>query len=245
MSAAQVISRARLPSPQAPAWLAADSAKFGAPLGADEDTRALASIAIKVRVARNEAIYSEGDTSDYAYKVVSGVVRLSRHFADGRRQIVQFLFSSDFFNIMGSGEHGFTAEAVSDVVLMKYPQRAFAKLADEHVTIQQRFLNLLSLRLNDIQSHLMMLGRQSAKERVASFLLKLAERTGSEDDEIIDLPMGRQDIADYLGLRIETVSRVFSEMKQDRLIDARNLYQFALIDSDGLQAMADGEETEG
>ena len=244
MSTAQAISRAQLPSPQAPAWLVTDGGKFGAPLGVDEDARALASIAIKLRVARNEAIYSEDDGSDDAYKVVSGVVRICRHLADGRRQIVQFLFPSDFFNIMGLGEHGFAAEAVSDAVLMKYPRRAFAKLADERATIQQRFLNLLSQRLNHIQSHLMMLGRQSAKERIACFLLNLAERTGSEEDEIIDLPMSRQDIADYLGLRIETVSRVFSEMKREGLIDARNLYQFALIDTDGLQAIADGEEAE-
>jgi CRP/FNR family nitrogen fixation transcriptional regulator len=240
MSTANVMSRAGTPSPQPAAWLAANSAKFGAPVGVDEDARALQSIGTKVRVARNQAIFSEGDASDHAYKVVSGVVRLCRHMADGRRQIVQFLFPSDFFNILGLGEHGFTAEAVSDVVLMSYPQRQLAKLADERISIQHRFMTLLSQRLNEIQCHLMMLGRESAKERVASFLIQLVERTGSEDDDLIDLPMGRQDIADYLGLRIETICRVFSEMKHEGLIDARNMHQFALLGLDALRAIAEG-----
>jgi CRP/FNR family nitrogen fixation transcriptional regulator len=244
MSTAQLTSHAGTLCPPPAAWLSADSKKFGAPVGADEDARALQSIATKVRFARNQAIFREGDTHQNAYKVVSGVVRLCRHLADGRRQIVQFLFPSDFFNIMGLGEQGFSAEAVSDVVLMSYPQHAFAKLSDERASIQNRFLNLLSQRLTDIQCHLMMLGRQSAKERVAAFLLKLAERTGSEEDEIIDLPMSRQDIADYLGLRIETVSRILSQMKQQKLIDARDLYQFALLDPEALQALANGEESE-
>jgi CRP/FNR family nitrogen fixation transcriptional regulator len=244
MSSAQLTSQTGAHCPPHAAWLSSDSKKFGAPVGADEDARALQSIATKIRVARNQAIYSEGEPSQNAYKVVSGVVRLCRHMGDGRRQIVQFLFPSDFFNIVELAEHGFSAEAVSDAVLMSYPQHAFAKLAEERASLQNRFLNLLSQRVSDIQCHLMMLGWQSAKERVAAFLLKLAERTGSEEDEIIDLPMSRQDIADYLGLRIETVSRVFGEMKAEKLIAARDLYQFALLDPEGLKALADGEACE-
>lgn len=88
----------------------------------------------------------------------------------------------------------------------------------------------------------MLLGRQSAKERIASFLLLLSERTGSEDDNLLDVPMSRLDIADYLGLRIETVSRVLSEMDKTRVIDMLDMHQFALLENETLQSLANGDE---
>ena len=96
---------------------------FGNSVGADEDLRALQRLGTKSRIARNQTIFSQGDSADYAYKVVSGVVRLCRHMADGRRHIAQFSFPGDFLSVMEFERHGFTAEAVTDVVLMCYPQR--------------------------------------------------------------------------------------------------------------------------
>lgn len=213
----------------------------GNSVGADEDIRALQRIGTKLRVARNQAIYSQGDPADHAYKVVSGVVRLCKHMADGRRHIAQFSFPGDYFSFMEFDEHGFTAEAVTDVVLISYPQRQIAALSEERPTMRRRFMTLLSQRLCDMENHLTVLGRQTAKERVVSFLLSLAERIGLDEDDLVDAPMNRQDMADYLGLTNETVCRVLSELKRGGLIETPNLRQFVLSDVDALHSLASGE----
>jgi len=213
----------------------------GNSVGADEDTRALQRIGVKARYSRNKAIFGQGDPAEYAYKVVSGVVRLCKHMADGRRHIAQFSFPGDFFSIMELESHGFTAEAVTDVVLMCYPQSAIARLCDERPTVRRRFLTLLSQRLCDMEDHLTVLGRQTAKERVVSFLLSMGERLGLDEDDLVDVPMNRQDIADYLGLTIETVCRVLSELKRAGLVETPNLRQFVLSDAATLQALAVGD----
>jgi CRP/FNR family transcriptional regulator, anaerobic regulatory protein len=130
----------------------------------------------------------------------------------------------------------------TDVVLVAYSQRQVAQLSEERGSVRARFLTLLSQHICVMQDHLMLLGRQSAKERIASFLLLLSERTGSEDDNLLDVPMSRLDIADYLGLRIETVSRVLSEMDKTRVIDMLDMHQFALLENETLQSLANGDE---
>ena len=209
---------------------------------ADEDTRALQHIATKARIARNETIFSAGDSAAYAYKVVSGVVRLCKHLSDGRRHISRFAFPGDFFSVMEVEHHSFTAEAVTDVVLMCYPQARLSALCDERATVSRRFASILSQKLSDMQNHLAVLGRQSAKERVASFLLYLVEHLGCEEDDLIDAPMSRNDIADYLGLTNETVCRVLSELKRERVIECPNAHQFVLLNADALHALAEGEQ---
>ena len=214
----------------------------GALAGADEDLRALAQIGTKLRIGRGQTIFNEGDPADYAYKLVSGVVRLCKHLVDGRRQIVQFLFPGDFFSFMELSGHSLTAEAVSDVVLTCYPQRQIMSLGKEKPSVRERFLTLLSLRLRNMHDHLMMLGRQTAKERVASLLILLFERTGTEEDELVEVAMSRQDMADYLGLTIETVCRILSKFKRSRVIDIPNLHQLVLRDIDALYALAEGDD---
>jgi CRP-like cAMP-binding protein len=208
----------------------------------DQDVRALQQIAVKTRIARGETIFNEGDEARYAYKVVSGAVRLCKHMADGRRQIADFLIPGDFFGFLQFGHYSFTAEAVGDVVLMCYPQRQLEQISSSTPALRKRILVLLSQRLLGMQDHLVMLGRQTAKERVASFLLQLAERTGVEDGEILELPMSRQDIADYLGLTIETVCRTLTEFKRMKLIGIPDLHQAALKDLEALRAIAEGDE---
>jgi CRP-like cAMP-binding protein len=209
---------------------------------ADDDVRALQRIGTKSRIARNETIFFEGDPAENAYKVVSGVVRLCKHMAGGRRHIAQFSYPGDFFSVLDVEQHCFTAEAVTDVVLMCYPQRQLAVLGEERPSVRSRFVTLLSQRLCEMQDHLTVLGRQTAKERVTSFLLSLAERVGVDEDDLIDAPMTRLDMADYLGLTNETVCRVISELRRSGLIESPNFRQFILSDVDALQAVADGEE---
>ena len=215
---------------------------FGNSGGADEDLRALQRIGTKSRIARNETIFSQGDPADSAYKVVSGVVRLCKHMSDGRRHIANFAFPGDFFSVMDFKEQSFTAEAVTDVVLICYPQAQLAALGEMRPSVRRRFVTLLSQRLCDMENHLTVLGRQTAKERVISFLLSLADRIGLDEDDLVDVPMNRQDIADYLGLTNETVCRELSALKRAGLIETPNHRQFILSDTEALQALADGEE---
>jgi CRP-like cAMP-binding protein len=240
MSIAEAV-RPASPSPLAWPVIGGKGNLIGNSMGADEDVRALQRIGTKTRIARNETIFSQGDAADYAYKVVSGIVRLCKHMADGRRHIAQFSYPGDFFSVMEFDEHCFTAEAVTDVVLMCYPQRQLAALCDERPTVRRRFFTLLSQRLSEMENHLTVLGRQTAKERVVTFLLSLADRIGLDEDDLVDAPMNRQDIADYLGLTNETVCRVLSELKRSGLIEAPNLRQFVLNKVGTLQSLADGE----
>jgi CRP/FNR family nitrogen fixation transcriptional regulator len=208
----------------------------------DEDLRALQQVGVKVRYGRNETIFNDGDEATNCYKVISGAVRLCKHMTDGRRQIADFLLAGDFFGFTQFGTYKFTAEAVGDVVLICYPQRQVARLSSSMPNLRGRLLVLLSQRLIGMQDHLVMLGRQSAKERVASFLLHIAERSEAEQGEGFDLPMSRQDIADYLGLTIETVCRMLSELKRERIIAIPSLGQVVLNDKDALESLTDGGE---
>lgn len=206
----------------------------------DEDFRPLQPFGTKQRFKRNETIFNEGDEAKYAFRVVSGVVRLCKHLPDGRRQISDFLLEGDFFGFLESGEYSFSAEAVKEAVVICYPTRQIDRAAEGSPVMRKRFLELLAKRLQDMQEHLVMLGRQTAMERVASFLLSLIERSGNSDT-ILYIPMSRQDIADYLGLTIETVCRALTELKRDRIIDAPNLHQLRLTDGDALEILAEGE----
>jgi len=208
----------------------------------DDDLRALQQIGTKVRFARNMTIFNEGDDASFSYKIISGAVRLCKHTANGRRQIADFLLAGDYFGFLQFGTYNFTAEAVSDLVVMCYPQRQVEHLSQTMPSMGRRLLVLLSRRLATMQDHLVMLGRQAARERVASFLLKLAERSGAEEGEAFDVPMSRQDIADYLGLTIETVCRGLSELKRSGLIAIPNVHQIVINHDDDLHHAADIED---
>jgi CRP-like cAMP-binding protein len=211
-------------------------------LPVDQDLLSLQQVGMKVRYTRNETIFNDGDEASNCYKVISGAVRLCKHMADGRRQIADFLLAGDFFGFLQFGNYKFTAEAVGDVVLMCYPQPQVARLSSTMPNLRGRLLVLLSQRLLGMQDHLVMLGRQTAKERVASFLLHLAERSDAEEGIAFELPMSRQDIADYLGLTMETVCRVLSELKRKRIVAIPTLSQVVLNDIDALQALTEGGE---
>jgi CRP/FNR family nitrogen fixation transcriptional regulator len=202
------------------------------------DTAALQHVATKVRFGRNETIFNAGDDAVNAYKVISGAVRICKHLLDGRRQVVGFRLPGDFFGLMEQDEYSYSAEAVSDVVLASYPQHQLETLSEDRPGLRRQFRNVLARRLAEMEEHLVLLGRQDAMERVASFLVAMSRRTGSEDDDLIDVPMGRQDIADYLGLTIETVCRAFSDLKRNRTIEAPNVHQFRLRNMSALRTLA-------
>jgi CRP-like cAMP-binding protein len=188
----------------------------------------------------NETIFAEGDEARYAYKVVSGAVRLCKLLADGRRQITEFALGGDHFGFAWTDEYTITAEALGAITVLRFPRARIERLEREEQDIRLSLMQMLRRDLLSAQNHLLMLGRQTAKERVASFLLLMAERR--HQGNTINVPKSRQDIADYLGLTIETVCRALSELKRQRVIAIPNRHQIVVRNTQILETMAVGEE---
>lgn len=193
--------------------------------------------------ARNNTIFSEGEDAAYSYRVVTGAVRLSKMMPDGRRQIAEFALPGDFFGINWLEEHALTAEALSDVTLICYGRGRLERLGDENREIRAELFSTLRHDLWAAQNHLVILGRQSAHERVASFLVQLMDRSKHADKRAIDIPMTRQDIADYLGLTIETVCRSLTKLKQAGIIDIPSRHEIVVRNMAGLRRAAQPEDT--
>jgi CRP/FNR family transcriptional regulator, nitrogen fixation regulation protein len=177
---------------------------------------------------RDQEVFGEGEPADYVYKVASGAVRSFRILADGRRQIAEFHLPGDVFGIELDAARRIAAEAVGEATLVV--ARRTQLFADEAGGPALWRKACGDLRRS--QDHALTLGRRSASERVAAFFLEMAERT--EAGDILDLPMSRQDIADYLGLTIETVSRTITGLQADGLIDATCCRRIRLLDKHAL-----------
>src|SRR5262245_9834358 len=170
---------------------------------------ALDMIGATLSFGRNEEIYGEGERADFLYKVVSGTVRTSKLLADGRRQIGAFYLPGDMFGLETGQEHAFSAEAIVDAKVVVIKRSAVVALAQRDNGVAQELWTLTARELQRVQEHLLLLIK-TAQERVVGFLLEMAERASSGNE--VELPMSRQDIADYLGLTIETVSRTFTQL---------------------------------
>lgn len=193
----------------------------------------------RVKYSRKQAIFSEGDPAAHCFKVVEGAVRLSRVLADGHRQVLDIIMPGDTFGLEIANEYSATAEAVGDTVVLKCPRACIDRRSDgDH---GRDMLEMLSRSLGAAQDHVALLGHQGARERVASFLLKLAKAQGRKKSERIDVLVGRQDIADYLGLTLETTCRVLSEFKAHRIISAPSRHEIVIHNFSRMEAIAEGE----
>jgi len=170
-------------------------------------------IGIARGLVRDQLLFAEGDSADLVYKMVTGVVRSYRLLADGRRQITGFHLPGDVFGIELRHARSEAAEAVAEATVIVARRSSLTAEPDE--ALWRHAMGVLRRS----QDHVLTLGRRSAAERVASFLLDLAQRLGGRDE--IALPMSRQDIADYLGLTIETVSRTLTLLQARGFIRAR------------------------
>jgi CRP/FNR family nitrogen fixation transcriptional regulator len=166
--------------------------------------------------ARNAEIYGENEPADYVYKVVSGAVRTYKVLQDGRRQIGAFYLPGDVFGLEGGEEHAFSAEAVTDTKVLVVKRTALMAQAGRDHDVARELWTMTSCELKRVQEHILLLIK-TAEERVAGFLLEMAERGRVRD--CVELPMSRQDIADYLGLTIETVSRTLSHLENAAAIE--------------------------
>ncbi len=197
--------------------------------------RPVAEPGVRLRFAKGEAVYAEGDEAERFYKIVSGTVRICKVLHDGRRQIEAFHFARDIFGLERGAEHRFTAEAVDDVVVLAFRARGLEDLIRDDPDLGGELMTSVLASLDRARDHLVLLGRKSAREKIATFLLNAAERLSGDDH--FELPMQRGDIADHLGLTIETVSRTLTRMARDGLIGLQACGRTVeILDRDGLAA---------
>lgn len=204
-----------------------------------DELAALEKIAHTLCYQPKETLFLENDHSVSAYTVTRGVLRLYRVFADGRRQVVGFMLPGDFIGIDSTGHHQFAADAVTQVSLCHYPKKEFTALLNEKPHLVRQLYLTTAQELLDARDHMMALGQRSAQEKVAWFLIHLRNRwaRSQEPSDEIAIPMSRQDIADYLGMTIETVSRTLSKLARSgaivilphgvRLADSRKIERMA------------------
>jgi CRP/FNR family transcriptional regulator, nitrogen fixation regulation protein len=170
----------------------------------------------RMTFARNSEIYGEGEPADYLYKVVSGAVRTCKVTADGRRQIGGFYLPGDIFGLETGDVHVFSAEAIGEATVLVVKRKPLMVLAERDGEVARQLWASTAAELTRAQSRLLLLIK-SAQERMAGFLLEMAARSPGRDE--VDLPMTRQDIGEYLGLTIETVSRTLTRMQEGALIE--------------------------
>lgn len=198
--------------------------------------------ATRLSFGRNRVIYFEGDPADYYYRVVSGTVRLCKETEDGRRQIAGFPGPGDLFGWAGSRHNVYSAEAVTDVVILRWHRRTIEDAIARDPDAGHRMLSVLFEQLAEAQNHLLLLGRMHADERVATFLLSRAERNARNglDAGRILLGVCRKDIADYLGLTVETVSRTMHAFKNRGVVSFAAGEAVKICDRPGLERLAGG-----
>ena len=187
--------------------------KFPATVGLRSPT----ATGIQMMLSKGEELFAEGDEADYFYEVVSGAIRSYKLLSDGRRQIDAFHLRGDIFGLEAGREHRFSAEAVGDVQVIAFRRSRLSAIIEEDAVFRERIMTATLRNLQRAQDHMLLLGRKTAQEKLATFLLDMAVRL-SNDSEHFDLPMQRSDIADHLGLTIETISRTLTQFTRSGLI---------------------------
>ncbi len=189
------------------------------PLAVHELDR-LNAIASRIRLAPEQVLFCEGDEAEAVFAVTEGTVRLSKMLPDGRRQVTGFLSPGGFLGIAYSDTYAYSAEAVTSLALCRFPQRRLEALLYEMPSLERRLLSIASNELKAAQDQMLLLGRKSAEEKISTFIRYWCRRSrqNCEPGCVIDLPMNRTDIADYLGLTTETVSRTLSRFAKDGLL---------------------------
>jgi CRP-like cAMP-binding protein len=183
---------------------------------------------------RNTEIFGENEPADYLYKVVSGTVRTSKILNDGRRQIGGFYLPGDIFGLEFADSHALSAEAVTDAKVLVVKRSVLTALAGRDASVAAELFALTGRELHRAQERIMLLVK-SAQERVAGFLLEMSDRLAL--DNAIELPMSRQDIADYLGLTIETVSRTLTSLESAAAIEVTTARRIRLRNRNALSRM--------
>jgi CRP/FNR family transcriptional regulator, nitrogen fixation regulation protein len=180
----------------------------------DEHLPALAGERVflsEIKYRRGREVFGEGEQAEYVYQISSGAVRTYKLLSDGRRQITSFHLPGDMFGLENGATHRFTAEAVVETKVRIMRRRSLLNTTANREAGATSLLGLITRNLQHAENHMLLLGRKTSLERVAAFLLEMDERL--EHPHVMNLPMNRRDIADYLGLTLETVSRALSVLR--------------------------------
>jgi CRP/FNR family transcriptional regulator, nitrogen fixation regulation protein len=191
---------------------------------------------IPITFSRNAEIYGEEESANYIYKVVSGVVRSCKLLPDGRRQIGAFYMPGDIFGLEPDEVRHFSAEAVIQTELIALEWESLITVDEHSGAFLSELLQITMKGLRRTQAQLLLIGRKNARERVAAFLLDMAGRSGHKG--IVELPMPRHDIADYLGLTLETVSRMLAQLRAIGAIELESARRVRLLDLAQLTELA-------
>jgi CRP/FNR family transcriptional regulator, anaerobic regulatory protein len=210
-----------------------------------DDLGAMRRLGWSLSLREGQPLFHEGDPATRIFTLTRGALKLYKLLPDGRRQIMGFMFPGDFLGISVDEEHAFTAEAVADSQLCWFPRIRFGEFAEGHPQLERELYRLAAHELAAAQAQMILLGRKTATERLASFFLMMldrAERNGGGIVRMIDLPMSRIDIADYLGLTKETVSRMLATLKSLRVVRLDALDRIEVLDRGRLADLAEGHE---
>lgn len=193
-------------------------------------------------IPEGKHLFFEGESANNIYRVVSGVLRLTRMMEDGRRQVIAFGYPGDVVGFPSDGQYHTDCEALRPSTVIVH-NRAALESSTGDAALHASLLQAALREISAMQDHFLMLGRKSACERVASFLCVLSDRVGTPLGEFtqFDLPMSRSDIADFLGLTTETVCRTFTQLRKSKVIALNRVYTVIVLKPKTLLAMAEGE----
>jgi CRP/FNR family transcriptional regulator, anaerobic regulatory protein len=186
-----------------------------------DELRQLEQLGHRLQYRPNEPVFTQEEIVTSCYNVLEGVMRLYKLLPDGRRQIVGFALPGDFLGLSATDRYAISADAIGPVVVCRFVKMPFSKLVEDRPHLLRRIHEFAARELSEAQEQMVLLGRRTAEEKVASFLVTWRDRLAQigPANAITPLPMSRQDIADYLGLTIETVSRTFTKLERDGVIE--------------------------
>jgi len=209
----------------------------------ERDMFRLAEIAGVQKFEPGQTIAEEGDSAAHFFNITAGTARLCKLLPDGRRQIIGFPTRGHFLGLAVTSTYGFSVEAITEVRLCKFSRAKLNRVISDFPELEAKLLQTAMHELVVAQEQMLLLGRKTARERLASFLISelTTQEACAAPKNHVHLPMTRSDIADYLGLTIETISRSFSRLKADKLISLDNATEVAILDRHKLTAIANGE----
>lgn len=209
---------------------------------APDELEQLADIRTVVPYAKGQTILREGERADFLFNIRAGAAKLYKLLPDGRCQITGFLFAGDFLGLAHQDSYAYSAEALSTLELCRFPRDRFEAFAIRLPKLEHRLLTTAVDELAAAQEQMLLLGRKSAVERLGSFLVQLSRRAArrGQPDSPVEVPMTRAEIADYLGLTTETVSRVITRLKTSGVIRVLGQHRIAILDPRRLLAAAEG-----
>jgi CRP-like cAMP-binding protein len=224
------------PRPREPTRLPGDCQAF---------PRTLSSLARLYSFSAGDSVYHQEEPADYWYCILGGAARKSAIMTDGRRHIVAFLLAGEFFGFCSSSTHQFSVEVISPhAVIARYSRSQAEMLAYADAEVGRCVREAAFQSIGRLQARMVLLGRNAASEKVAAFLLEMLDRS-SDATGMIDLPMSRYDIADYLSVAVETVSRTLTTMRARRLIKFSGTRQLKIVDRIALETLAGTAHRQG